>query len=181
MKNPPITIKKIPTSKLEEHEKEFCKKIDPRAPYTSMMIAHESRLIMGPGRQGEMYSIVGLSPDGNQPIIPPFRFPINRWNFLLSERMNEDPKKHTSWVSKGNLDKMLETFSDFPQWVTDIFKYVMLRERSICLSNSARHSPDLGLWQLRDLVCDASIPCEFYGTNKVERIHWRLGIEEGLS
>ncbi|CRG92016.1 hypothetical protein PISL3812_09070 [Talaromyces islandicus] len=104
----------IPTSTLEEHEKEFCKKIDPRAPYTSMIVAHESRLIMGPGRQGEVYAIVGLCPD---------------------EKMNEDPKKHTSWVSEGKLRKMLETFSDFPSWVTDIFK----------------HSPDLGLWQLRDL------------------------------
>lgn len=36
-----------------------------------MMIAHESRLIMGPGRQGEVYSIVGLSPDGEQLLFSP--------------------------------------------------------------------------------------------------------------
>lgn len=121
-----------------------------------MMIAHESRLIMGPGRQGEMYSIVALSPDGNQPIIPLSLFLLISKTFLLSERMNEDPEKHTSWVSEGNLSKMLDTFSDFPQWVTNIFRYVMLRQPTFCHSNPDRHSPDLGLWQLRDLVCNAS-------------------------
>ncbi|KAL4768214.1 2-polyprenyl-6-methoxyphenol hydroxylase [Aspergillus nidulans var. acristatus] len=99
---------------LEEQEPEFCSKINPRSPFTSMMVAHDCRLIMGPGRQGEVFGIVALVPD---------------------ERMNEDPNAKQSWVSEGSLEKMLDTFSEFPDWVTSIFK----------------HSRDLGLWQLRDI------------------------------
>lgn len=29
-----------------------------------MIVAHDRRLIMGPGRQGEVYGIVALVPDG---------------------------------------------------------------------------------------------------------------------
>lgn len=38
--------------------------------------------------------------------------------------MNEDPNAKQSWVAEGDLAKMLETFSEFPTWVTKIFKYV---------------------------------------------------------
>ncbi|KAE8312815.1 hypothetical protein BDV41DRAFT_564752 [Aspergillus transmontanensis] len=95
-------------------EKEFCDKINPRAPFTSMVVAHDCRLIMGPGREGDVFGIVALVPD---------------------ERMNEDPNATQSWVSEGKLDRLMETFSEFPRWITDIFK----------------HSPDIGLWQLRDI------------------------------
>ncbi|KAF7629308.1 hypothetical protein AFLA_013030 [Aspergillus flavus NRRL3357] len=104
----------IPSNVLETEEKEFCDKIDPRAPFTSMVVAHDCRLIMGPGREGDVFGIVALVPD---------------------ERMNEDPNATQSWVSEGKLDKLMETFSEFPRWITDIFK----------------HSPDIGLWQLRDI------------------------------
>lgn len=40
--------------------------------------------------------------------------------------MNEDPNAKQSWVSEGSLKKMLETFSEFPSWVTNIFKSVIL-------------------------------------------------------
>jgi salicylate hydroxylase len=36
--------------------------------------------------------------------------------------MSEDPQAKQSWVSEGDLMKMLETFAEFPIWVTDIFK-----------------------------------------------------------
>jgi salicylate hydroxylase len=49
---------------LEAHEKEFCDKIDPRSPFTSMVVSHDCRLIMGPGRQGEVFGIVAMVPDG---------------------------------------------------------------------------------------------------------------------
>ncbi|KAJ6015938.1 hypothetical protein N7540_010529 [Penicillium herquei] len=104
----------IPTETLEKEEPEFCSKINPRESLTSMMVAHDCRLIMGPGRQGEVYGIVALVPD---------------------DQMNEDLNAKQSWVSEGSLEKMLETFSEYPSWVTSIFK----------------HSADLGLWQLRDL------------------------------
>lgn len=67
--------------------------------------------------------------------------------------MNEDPGAKQSWVSEGDLNKMLETFSEFPTWVTSVFKYdsifSIISLQSLIVS---RHSADLGLWQLRDLV-----------------------------
>lgn len=79
-----------------------------------MMMAHSCRLIMGPARESSMYSIVGLVPD---------------------DRMNEDVDSKQSWVSTGDLGRMLETFKDFPEWMQDVFKL----------------TDDLGLWQLRDI------------------------------
>jgi len=79
-----------------------------------MMMAHSCRLIMGPAREGSVYSIVGLVPD---------------------DRINEDVDSKQSWVSTGDLNRMLETFKDFPEWMKDVFK----------------QTNDLGLWQLRDI------------------------------
>jgi len=104
----------LPTSLLEQQSPEFCDHIKPREPYTSMMMAYSCRLIMGPARNGEIYSLVGLVPD---------------------EKMNEDPDSKQSWVSRGDLTKMLETYRDFPQWVKSIFSL----------------AADIGLWQLRDI------------------------------
>ena len=42
----------------------------------------------------------------------------------------------TSWTTEGDLDTLVELFSDFPDWCKRLFK----------------HAPELGLWQLRDLV-----------------------------
>lgn len=40
----------------------------------------------------------------------------------IPEQMNEDPSAKQSWVAEGNLQKMLDTFSEFPQWMTSTFK-----------------------------------------------------------
>ncbi|KAL4976872.1 hypothetical protein BDW66DRAFT_159310 [Aspergillus desertorum] len=87
----------IPSVVLEEQEPEFCSKINPRSPFTSMIVAHDCRLIMGPGREGEVFGIVALVPD---------------------ERMHEDPNARQSWVSQGSLAKMLDTFAEFPDWAS---------------------------------------------------------------
>ncbi|KAF2014452.1 FAD binding domain-containing protein [Aaosphaeria arxii CBS 175.79] len=91
----------ISTKELEENAPEFCRNIDPRSPFTSMVMAHECRLIMGPARGGELYSLVGLVPD---------------------EKMNEDPDAAQSWVTKGDRAKMLETFDAFPEWTKSVLK-----------------------------------------------------------
>lgn len=57
---------KISTDTLEKEEPEFCSKINPRDPFTSMMVAHNCRLVMGPGREGQVYGIVALVPDGEE-------------------------------------------------------------------------------------------------------------------
>jgi hypothetical protein len=44
-------------------------------------------------------------------------------NLCDAEQMNEDPGAKQSWVSEGDLNKMLQTFSEFPTWVTNVFKY----------------------------------------------------------
>lgn len=104
----------IPSDVLEAQAPGFCEHIQPREPYTSMMMAHQCRLIMGPARDGGIFSIVGLVPD---------------------EQMNEDPDSKQSWVAKGDLDKMLETFAEFPAWAKAPFAL----------------AKDIGLWQLRDI------------------------------
>lgn len=39
------------------------------------------------------------------------------------DQMTEDPHAKQSWVAEGDLKKMMETFAEFPSWVTNIFKY----------------------------------------------------------
>ncbi|KAI5362357.1 putative FAD-binding domain, FAD/NAD(P)-binding domain superfamily [Septoria linicola] len=48
----------MPTELLEDQAPQFCKSINPREPYTSMIVAHSCRLIMGPAREGDLYSVV---------------------------------------------------------------------------------------------------------------------------
>jgi salicylate hydroxylase len=83
----------IPIDHLEQ-EADFTKVIDPRKGCTTMVMGSDRRLIMGPARNGTIYSIVALVPD---------------------ENMNEDPTK-TSWTTKGDHAKMMTTFADFPPW-----------------------------------------------------------------
>ncbi|EEU37555.1 uncharacterized protein NECHADRAFT_53442 [Fusarium vanettenii 77-13-4] len=88
------------------------KLLDSCNPYTAMIMGHDRRVIMGPGRGGKLYGIVALVPD---------------------EKLSE--KSSDTWVSPGSIDKLLEAYSDFPTWLHDIF----------------RASPDIALWQLRDI------------------------------
>lgn len=104
----------MPSQVLEQRVPHFTTKINPRESFTSMIMAHDCRMIMGPARQGELYSIVGLVPD---------------------ENMNEDPNSAQSWVTKGDLNKMLDTYAAFPEWTKDMF----------------RQAQSIGLWQLRDI------------------------------
>jgi salicylate hydroxylase len=89
------------SSHLREHAPLFAATVTPENPYTSMIMAHDCRLIMGPARQGAVYSVVGLVPD---------------------DRMNEDPDSAQSWVTQGDKAKMLETFKDFPDWSRDMLQ-----------------------------------------------------------
>jgi salicylate hydroxylase len=104
----------LPTTVLRERAPQFAANIKPDEPYTSMVMAHSCRLIMGPARNSQLYSVVGLVPD---------------------ERMNEDPDSAQSWVTKGDPQKMLDTFKDFPSWTLD----------------ALRNAESIGLWQLRDI------------------------------
>jgi salicylate hydroxylase len=89
----------MPSDDIEQRAPTFFSQVRPQDPYTSMIMAHDCRLIMGPARNGKLYSVVGLVPD---------------------ERMNEDPDSAQSWVNKGDPKKMLATFAEFPQWTKDM-------------------------------------------------------------
>ncbi|RMJ16516.1 hypothetical protein CDV36_003826 [Fusarium kuroshium] len=101
----------IPIEKLEGASTPE-KLLNSHDPYTTMIMGHDRRVIMGPGRGGKLYGIVALVPD---------------------EKLCE--KSSDSWVSPGSIEKLLEAYSDFPAWLHDIF----------------RASPDIALWQLRDI------------------------------
>ncbi|WYZ36104.1 hypothetical protein EsH8_X_000751 [Colletotrichum jinshuiense] len=53
----------IDSSELEK-DKEFTSVVDPKESITTMIMGHDRRIIMGPARNGSIYSIVALVPDG---------------------------------------------------------------------------------------------------------------------
>lgn len=91
----------LSTSELRQQAPNFVAQITPEEPYTSMIMAHDCRLIMGPARNGELYGIVALVPD---------------------TKMHEDPNAAQSWVTEGDPEKMLDTFKDFPEWTKEMLR-----------------------------------------------------------
>ncbi|KAJ3535313.1 hypothetical protein NM208_g7183 [Fusarium decemcellulare] len=75
------------------------KLLNPQDPSTTMIMGHDRRVIMGPGRGTKLYGIVALVPDEN-----------------LAEKSSDN------WVSPGSIDKLLEAYSDFPTWLHEIFR-----------------------------------------------------------
>ncbi|KAK6203747.1 hypothetical protein LQW54_008853 [Pestalotiopsis sp. IQ-011] len=65
-----------------------------------MVVGHDRRVIMGPGRGAEMFGIVALVPDEKS-----------------REQSTTDP-----WVAEGSIEALLEAFRDFPDWMLEIFK-----------------------------------------------------------
>jgi salicylate hydroxylase len=75
------------------------KMLDKTDPSTTMVVGHDKRVIMGPGRGGKMFGIVALVPD---------------------EKMVEESSTK-SWVEKGSQEKLMESYADFPDWLKGIF------------------------------------------------------------
>ncbi|KAH9842201.1 salicylate 1-monooxygenase [Teratosphaeria destructans] len=88
--------------------------LDPREEATHMVVGHDKRIVMGSGRNGDIFGLVALVPD---------------------EQMNEDSTSN-SWTSTGSMEKLLESFADFPDWIKELFKL---------------QKDSMSLWQLRDL------------------------------
>lgn len=88
----------LPSADLEQDE-DFRKVIDPRSSFTSMVFGHDRRMIMGPARGGDLYSVVALVPDKRSEI-----------------------DSHNSWTTKGDLKVLLEEYKDFPAWATAPFR-----------------------------------------------------------
>ncbi|KAL3298199.1 ABC transporter [Colletotrichum asianum] len=102
----------IDSSELEQY-KDFTSVIDPKESITTMIMGHDRRIIMGPARNGSIYSIVAMVPD---------------------DQMQENAEGK-SWTTKGDPEKLRETFKVFPPWARAVFK----------------NCTEVGLWQLRDL------------------------------
>ncbi|KAK8232708.1 hypothetical protein HDK77DRAFT_44726 [Phyllosticta capitalensis] len=89
----------MPIEKLQGSE--FATKINPAEPFTSMMMGHDRRLVMGPCRGTEDYAIVALVPD---------------------KTLDVDTSK-TTWNTEASLDEVEKAFDVFPRWVTSIFQH----------------------------------------------------------
>ena len=89
----------VPTSQLMENP-QISSVIDLKKPWTSMVIGHDRRVIMGPCRDGKLFSMACLVPD---------------------EFMNEKSATN-SWTSEGSTEKLLQSFDSFPEWLKEIFR-----------------------------------------------------------
>jgi salicylate hydroxylase len=69
-------------------------------PVTTMIVGHDRRIIMGPGRGGRVLGIVALVPDEH-----------------LKEGANRD-----SWTTEGSMTALLDAYQEFPQWIREIFQ-----------------------------------------------------------
>jgi salicylate hydroxylase len=74
--------------------------LDLARPVTTMVVGHDRRVIMGPGRGGKVFGIVALVPD---------------------EHMHETSSAD-SWVAQGSTPALLEAFAGFPDWMLQMFK-----------------------------------------------------------
>jgi salicylate hydroxylase len=88
----------VKTSDLEK-EKDFCEIIDPRQAFTAMIMGYDRRMIMGPARNGEVYSMVAMVPDTNSDL------------------------ESNSWTTKADLDELRQAFEVFPEWSKPPFKH----------------------------------------------------------
>lgn len=88
----------VKTSALEE-EKDFCDIIAPRQAFTAMIMGYDRRMIMGPARNGEVYSMVAMVPDKNADL------------------------ELNSWTTKADIDELRHAFDIFPEWSKAPFKH----------------------------------------------------------
>lgn len=89
----------IPVAKLENLS--VSKEIfDPERAVSTMIIGHDKRIIMGPGRGKKLFGLTALVPD---------------------EKLNE--LSHSdSWTAEGSIESLLDSFAEFPSWLHEIFK-----------------------------------------------------------
>ncbi|OMP87736.1 6-hydroxynicotinate 3-monooxygenase [Diplodia seriata] len=135
----------IPIARLRAACPAFAARIDPAAPYTSMVVGDGRddvrRLVMGPcrtdagDRDAGEYAVVGLVPDDDDH--------HHHRSLTKAEEEEGGPdggtgrrRFTTSWNSEGSIEALNEAYRDFPEWVTGMF--------------GAVEGP-VGLWQLRDL------------------------------
>lgn len=87
-------------------------------PWTTMVIGHSCRVVMGPCRNQSLLSIVALVPDGTLRLA---RSGTITDSLSPIAKMNEEASK-TSWTESGSMEDLLKSFEDFPPWIKDTFK-----------------------------------------------------------
>lgn len=88
----------VETSDLE-NEETFREIIDPRQSFTAIVMGYDRRMIMGPARNGEVYSMVAMVPDKNLDL------------------------ESNSWTTKADLQELSQAFESFPEWSKAPFKH----------------------------------------------------------
>ncbi|CAK7210577.1 hypothetical protein SEUCBS140593_000877 [Sporothrix eucalyptigena] len=68
---------------------------------TSMVMGGDRRVIMGPGRGGDLYGLVALVPDATAD--------------------KQDDSDDNSWVRPGSKKELQAAYEGFPQWLLDLF------------------------------------------------------------
>jgi salicylate hydroxylase len=68
-------VRQIPVESLQ-HIPEIRRCVSAKEPWTTMVMAHSCRVIMGPCRNGELLSIVALVPDGEESVWRRFVFHV---------------------------------------------------------------------------------------------------------
>ncbi|CAK7236330.1 hypothetical protein SEUCBS140593_009584 [Sporothrix eucalyptigena] len=89
----------VPTETLKQ-DPDITNAFDPAETWTSMVMGFDRRVIMGPCREGSLFSVVALVPD---------------------EHMHETSTAK-SWTTQGSLEHLLESFDVFAPWLKSIFK-----------------------------------------------------------
>lgn len=72
-----------------------------------MVLSHDRRLVMGPIRRGESFSVVALVPDGKLSLCRARMIFAADENVI--EKMHED-SSNTNWTSSGSSTSFLDSF-----------------------------------------------------------------------
>lgn len=99
-----------------------------------MIVGFDRRIIMGPARNGQLYSVVAMVPDGERHAVFQPENANEVANMVRSASKDEDA--NNAWTTEGGLQQLLQEYKMFPEWSKAPFK----------------HCDRIGLWQLRDIV-----------------------------
>lgn len=79
--------------------------LDLANPVTTMIVGHDRRVIMGPGRNGTVFGVVALVPDQH-----------------MREESSSSDADAGSWVAEGSVDALVDAYAGFPAWLHALFR-----------------------------------------------------------
>ncbi|KAH6692560.1 hypothetical protein F5X68DRAFT_220692 [Plectosphaerella plurivora] len=81
--------------------------VDLKDPVTTMIVGHDRRVIMGPGRDGKVFGVVALVPDQHM---------------QEDAAAKTDTKDGSSWVAEGSVEALVDAYAGFPSWLHALFR-----------------------------------------------------------